>query len=69
VCGWQRRHAPPVKRSADLSLGQRVLVWYDPTDPSDILVYDFDGCWSDRAFLATGALLVIGGAVLAAFGR
>jgi Protein of unknown function (DUF3592)/Mu transposase, C-terminal len=65
----ERGYARPGRRSGALSPGQRVLVWYDPADPADVLVYASDGPWSDRAFLAAGALCVIGGAVIAGFGH
>ena len=48
-----------VRRSAASRPGERVLVWYDPADPADILVYGRDGRWSDRAFLTVGAALGI----------
>jgi hypothetical protein len=35
-----------------------VLIWYDPTDPDDILIYGRWGHAADRAFLAAGTLLV-----------
>jgi Protein of unknown function (DUF3592)/Mu transposase, C-terminal len=61
----ERRHARPMRGSAALNPGQRVLVWYDPADPGDVLVYGSDGRWSDRAFLAAGAFFVIIGVILA----
>jgi hypothetical protein len=64
----EHAHARPVRRSAARRPGERVLVWYDPSDPSDVLVYGSGGAWSDRAFLAVGAVLVIVGAVFAGFG-
>jgi hypothetical protein len=51
-------HSRPGRRAAALKPGGRVLVWYDPRDPGDVLVYGRDGRWSDRVFLATGALCV-----------
>ena len=59
----------PARRSASLRPGQRVLVWYDPEDPSDVLVYGRWGRSADRAFVAAGALFIVIGAWLAAFGR
>jgi hypothetical protein len=35
-----------------------VLVWYDPEDPQDILVYGREGRFIDRAFLAAGLIFV-----------
>ena len=60
----ERRHARPARRSAALSPGERVLIWYDPADPGDVLVYGSDGRWSDWLFLTAGALLVIVGVLL-----
>jgi hypothetical protein len=61
----ERAHGRPARRSAALQPGQRVLVWYDPKDPGDVLVYGSDGHWSDRAFLALGLVLVVAGVVIA----
>ncbi len=61
----ERAHRRPVRRSAALRPGERVLVWYDPADPGDVLVYGPDGRWSDRIFLALGLLLGAVGVVLA----
>ena len=64
----ERVQARPVRRSGSWGPGERVLVWYDPADPSDVLIYGSDGVWSDRAFLAVGAVLVAVGAVFAGSG-
>jgi hypothetical protein len=64
----ERAHGRPARRSAALRPGERVLVWYDPADPGDVLVYGSDGRWSDRIFLALGLLLVAIGVVIAAAG-
>src|SRR5262249_47812513 len=53
-------------RKAPLEPGQKVLVWYDPEDPDDVLVYGRWGRAIDRTFVATGTLFVLiggGGAV------
>lgn len=55
------------RRNDDLAAGRKVLVWYDAGDPDDVLVFNRDGRWSDRAFVAVGALLIVAGATLAAF--
>jgi Protein of unknown function (DUF3592) len=52
-------------RTAPLPAGQKVLVWYDPGDPGDVLVYGRWGQAADWAFIATGALLVLTGLILA----
>jgi hypothetical protein len=46
--------------------GEPVLIWYDPADPDDILIYGRWGRGADRAFLAAGTLLVLTGVALAA---
>lgn len=52
-------------RKASLTPGQKVLVWYDPEDPDDVLVYGRWGRFADRAFVAAGTLLVLIGGWLA----
>lgn len=59
------RTALAAKRKAALHPGQKVLVWYDPKDPGDVLVYGRWGRSADRAFVAAGAVLVLLGAWLA----
>ena len=54
----ERAHGRRARRSAALQPGERVLVWYDPADPGDVLVYGSDSRWSDRTFLAVGAALI-----------
>ena len=65
----ERSQGRLARRTAPLRPGDRVLVWYDPADPSDVVVYGSDGRWSDRAFLVGGALLLAVGIVLAGVGR
>jgi Protein of unknown function (DUF3592)/Mu transposase, C-terminal len=65
----ERGYARPGRRSRAPQPGQRVLVWYDPADPADVLVYASDGRWSDRAFVAMGVLLIVGGSSIAEFAR
>jgi Protein of unknown function (DUF3592) len=52
-------------RTPPLRPGQKVLVWYDAEDPGDILVYGRWGRAADWAFVATGAVAVLGGVLLA----
>ncbi len=52
-------------RTARLPPGQKVLVWYDAEDPGDILVYGRWGRAADWAFVAAGAVFVLGGLILA----
>jgi hypothetical protein len=49
--------------------GDRVRVWYDQTDPTDVLVDGSEGRWSDRVFLIAGAVSLILGVMLAGVGR
>ena len=60
-----QRIALAAKRKAALHPGQKVLVWYDPKDPDDVLVYGRWGRSADRVFVAAGTALVLLGAWLA----
>ena len=57
-----------VTRSAPLRPGEPVLIWYDPRDPEDVLIYGRWGRVCDRAFVTAGTLLILVGAAIAAFG-
>lgn len=59
------RIVPTGFKAARLQAGEKVLVWYDPEDPGDILVYGRWGRAADWAFIATGAFLVLTGLWLA----
>ena len=48
--------------------GMSVLVWYDPADPLDILVYGREGRASNLTFAIAGAVLMLAGIGIAAFG-
>jgi hypothetical protein len=52
-------------RAPGLAPGQKVLVWYDPADPDDVVTYGRDGRRADWAFLAAGLLLIAGGLLVA----
>jgi hypothetical protein len=65
VC--ERATLAPAGRKAPLTPGQKVLVWYDPEDPDDVLVYGRWGRFADRAFMAAGLLFVLIGGWLALF--
>jgi Protein of unknown function (DUF3592) len=54
---------------AKLAPGARVLVWYDPADPEDVLVFGRGSRRVDEAFLWAGGLLVLAGAAVAALAR
>jgi len=53
-------------RSGALAPGQKVLVWYDPADPGDVLTFGREGRRSEWVFLAAGLLLIVAGAAVAA---
>lgn len=57
----------PARRKRPLSLGQKVLVWYDPADPQDVLVYGRDGRIADLGFVLAGTVFVLAGAAIAVF--
>jgi hypothetical protein len=61
-------HGRVARRSAP-GPGDRVRVWYDQADPTDVLVDGSEGRWSDRVFLIAGAVSLIFGVVLAGVGR
>jgi hypothetical protein len=54
------------RNAAMLRPGQKVLVWYDPDDPQDVLVYGREGRVADPAFVIAGALFIVLGAGIAA---
>lgn len=57
----------PARKIAALRPGQSVLIWYDPADPLDILVYGRQGRVSDLVFVIGGAALILFGAVIGVF--
>jgi Protein of unknown function (DUF3592) len=62
------RTAPErARKAASLRPGQKVLVWYDPEDPQDFLVYGREGWLADRAFVAAGIVFILAGTGVAAF--
>jgi hypothetical protein len=46
-----------------------VLIWYDPADPDDVLVYGRWGRTADRVFLSIGLLFMAAGAAIAVAGH
>jgi hypothetical protein len=56
---------PSGRPSGRLSLGQKVLIWYDPADPDDVVTYGRTGWRLDWAFLTAGLLLIAIGLVIA----
>jgi Protein of unknown function (DUF3592) len=63
------RIGPARRRSRPPRPGDKVLIWYDPADPDDVLVYGHWGRTSDRVFLTIGLLLIVVGTAIAAAGH
>jgi hypothetical protein len=59
----ERTARPP--RAGPLAPGQKVLIWYDPEDPEEILVYGRDGRASDLAFVVIGLVFLLAGVAIA----
>jgi hypothetical protein len=59
----------PAWKAAMLRAGRKVLIWYDPEDPRDILIHGREGRHSDRVFVAAGMLFILLGTAIAAFGH
>ena len=57
------------RKAAMLRPGQKVLVWYDPDDPRDVLVYGREGRAADLAFVVAGALFIVLGVGIVAVGQ
>jgi hypothetical protein len=53
------------RKPAPAGPGRTVLIWYDPADPDDVLVYGRWGRAADRVFLASGLLFILIGTALA----
>lgn len=53
------------RRAAPLAPGQKVLIWYDPDDPAEVLVYGRDGRASDLAFVVIGLIFLVAGSAIA----
>jgi hypothetical protein len=63
----ERSSPGPARKAASLRPGQQVLVWYDPEDPGDVLVYGREGRTADRVFVAVGVLFMFIGTGFAVF--
>ena len=60
----------PRSAEADtLDRDQKILVWYDPADPSDVLVYRRHCGRANVVFLAVGSALFAAGLAIAALGH
>jgi hypothetical protein len=64
----ERSARAQARKSASLRPGEPVLVWYDPRDPDDILIYGRWGRVSDRVFVTGGTMFVVLGAAMAIIG-
>jgi len=56
------------RRAAPLAPGQKVLLWYDPDDPAEVLIYGRDGRASDLTFATIGVVFLVAGVAIAVFG-
>jgi Protein of unknown function (DUF3592) len=59
------RLAPPRRHA---QLGTKVLVWYDPAAPDDVLVFGRSTINSDVIFIGLGIALLLVGAAIAGIG-
>jgi Protein of unknown function (DUF3592)/Mu transposase, C-terminal len=57
-----------LRKARRLQPGQQVMVWYDPEDPREVLVYGRGTRVADFAFMAVGTLVILVGLLVAAFG-
>ena len=60
--------AAGTRRAAPLAAGQKVLTWYDPQAPAEVLVYGRDGRAADLAFVVIGVIVLLAGAAIAIVG-
>jgi hypothetical protein len=58
-----------LRNARRLKPGQQVVVWYDPEDPRDVLVYGRSTRVADSAFMAAGTFFILAGLLIAALGR
>jgi hypothetical protein len=58
-----------LRKAGRLAPGERVLVWYDPADPGEILVYGRGTRVADLALAAAGVLCALTGAAIAVLVR
>jgi Protein of unknown function (DUF3592)/Mu transposase, C-terminal len=65
--GQVMEHIVPgrARKAGRLRPGEKVLLWYDPHDPDDILVYGHEGRAADVAFIVTGLVLILTGGAMA----
>jgi hypothetical protein len=65
----ERISPEPARKTASLHPGQKILIWYDPDDPQDVLVYGREGRLADWAFVVVGVLFIVVGTGIAMFIR
>src|SRR5262249_45982935 len=65
----ERPQPGSARRGATLEPGRTVLIWYDPADPEDVLVFGRYGRLTDWAFVIGGLLLVLSGIIVAAVAK
>ncbi|HEY6790713.1 MAG TPA: DUF3592 domain-containing protein [Trebonia sp.] len=53
------------RRGAPLASGEKVLIWYDPHDPAEVVISGRDGRASDLAFVVIGLIFLLAGAGIA----
>lgn len=58
-----------LRKAQRLQPGQQVMVWYDPEDPREVLVYGRGTRVADCAFIAAGTVVILVGLLVAVFGR
>jgi len=55
----------PIRNASSPAVGQNVPIWYDPADPTDVLVNGWDGRFTDRVLLAVGLCFIVFGLAVA----
>jgi hypothetical protein len=55
----ERPARDPLRKSRALLPGQKILVWYDPADPGDYVLFGRDGRVGDRILLFVGLGLIV----------
>jgi hypothetical protein len=66
---FEQGYPGSLRKARRVKPGQQILVWYDPQDPQDVLVYGRSTRLADAAFIAAGMFFILVGLLIAAFGR
>lgn len=66
---FEQGYPGSLRKARRVKPGQQILVWYDPQDPQDVLVYGRSTRLADAAFVAAGMFFILVGLLIAAFGR